>query len=176
MTRDEVKKVLIVIENTFSTFKVENKTQTIDVWFSFLQGIPYEVIDNALKVYIATSGSAFAPSIPQLIAMTRKPKELSQIDEVSAWRLVRNAIRRGLYYYDEEFTKLPAEVQIVVGEPSQLRDWAMLESEVIDSVIQSNFTKRFSQMQKRQNEIEAMPDKVKQLIQGSTMKLEVDNG
>ena len=164
MTRDEVKKILIVIENTFSTFKVENKTQTIDVWFSFLQGIPYEVIDNALKAYIATSGSAFAPSIPQLIAMTRKPKELSQIDEVSAWRLVRNAIRRGIYYSDEEFAKLPAIVQLVVGEPSQLKDWALLESETIDSVIQSNFTKRFQSMQKRQNEIEALPEITKNLI------------
>lgn len=166
MTRDEVKKILIVIENTFSTFKIENLTQTIDVWFGFLQGYPYETIDTALKMYISTSGSAFAPSISQLISMTHKPKELSQIDEISAWRLVRNAIRRGLYYFQEEYDKLPQEIQRAVGEPSQLRDWAMLESEVIDSVIQSNFTKRFSQMQKRKNEIEAMPDKVKQLIQG----------
>lgn len=164
MTRDEVKKVLIVIENTFATFKVENKTQTIDVWYSFLRDIPYEVIDYALKAYIATSGSAFAPSIPQLIAMARKPQELSQTDEVTAWRLVRNAIRRGLYYYDEEFKKLPPDVQRVVGEPSQLRDWAMLESETIDSVIQSNFTKRYQTMQKRQTEIEALPESVRGLI------------
>ena len=47
MTREEVKKILIVIENTFSTFKVENKTQTINVWESFLKDFPYEVIDNA---------------------------------------------------------------------------------------------------------------------------------
>lgn len=164
MTRDEVKKVLIVIENTFSTFKVENKTQTIDVWFSYLKDIPYEVIDGALKIYIATSGSAFAPSIPQLIAMARKPQELTKVDEVSAWRLVRNAIRRSLYYFDEEYAKLPEEVQKVVGEPSQLRDWAMLESETIDSVIQSNFTKRYQAMQKRQTEIEALPESVRGLI------------
>ena len=164
MTRDEVKKVLIVIESTFATFKVENKTQTIDVWYSFLKEIPYEVIDYALKAYIATSGSAFAPSIPQLIAMARKPQELTKVDEVSAWRLVRNAIRRSLYYFDEEYAKLPEEVQKVVGEPSQLRDWAMLESETIDSVIQSNFTKRYQAMQKRQTEIEALPESVRGLI------------
>ena len=164
MTRDEVKKILIVIESTFATFKVENKTQTIDVWYSFLKEIPYEVIDYALKAYIATSGSAFAPSIPQLIAMAKKPKELSQMDEVTAWRLVRNAIRRGLYYFTEEFEKLPPDVQRVVGEASQLRDWAMLESETIDSVIQSNFTKRYQAMQKRQTELEALPDNVRVLI------------
>lgn len=164
MTRDEVKKILIVIENTFNTFKVENKTQTIDVWYSFLKEIPYEVIDYALKAYIATSGSAFAPSIAQLITMARKPQELTKVDEVSAWRLVRNAIRRSLYYFDEEYAKLPEEVQKVVGEPSQLRDWSMLESETIDSVIQSNFTKRYQAMQKRQTEIEALPESVRGLI------------
>lgn len=172
MTRDEVKKILIVIENTFSTFKIENKTQTINVWESFLSDYPYEAINNALMIYIATSGSAFAPSIPQLISMTRKPKELSQMDEVTAWRLVRNAIRRSLYYSQEEFEKLPQEVKKAVGEPSQLRDWSMLESDVIDSVIQSNFTKRFSQMQSRQNEIEALPENIQTLIQGTTMRLE----
>lgn len=168
MTRDEVKKILIVIDSTFSTFKVDNLTQTIDVWHSFLSDIPYEVIDYALKAYIATSGSAFAPSIPQLIAMARKPKELSQTDEVTAWRLVRNAIRRGLYYFDEEYAKLPEDVQKVVGEPSQLRDWAMLESETIDSVIQSNFTKRYQTMQRRQTELDALPENVRGLIGGIT--------
>ena len=87
---------------------------------------------------------------------------------MTAWRLVRNAIRRGLYYFDEEYAKLPEDVQRVVGEPSQLRDWAMLESETIDSVIQSNFTKRYQIMQRRQTELDALPENVRGLIGGIT--------
>lgn len=169
MTRDEVKKILIVIENTFSTFKVENKTQTIDVWFSFLQDIPYEVIDNALKIYISTSGSAFAPSISQLIGMMRKPQELSAPNEVDVWREVRKAIRNGIYGAEAEFEKLSDTAKRMVGEPAQLREWAQLPSEDIDTIIQSNFKKRFEIMQKRQAEINAMPESVKKLIQGGNL-------
>lgn len=166
MTRDEVKKILIVIENTFSTFKIENLTQTIDVWFGFLQGYPYETIDTALKMYISTSGSAFAPSISQLIGMMRKPQELSAPNEVEVWREVRKAIRNGNYGAETEFEKLSDTAKRMVGEPTQLREWAQLPSEDIDTIIQSNFKKRFETMQKRQAEIDSMPDEVKALIQG----------
>ena len=169
MTRDEVKKILIVIENTFSTFKVENKTQTINVWESFLKDYTYEAVNIALSIYISTSGSAFAPSISQLIGMMRKPQELSTPNEVDVWREVRKAIRNGNYGAETEFKKLSDTAKRMVGEPAQLREWAQLPSEDIDTIIQSNFKKRFETMQKRQNEIEAMPESVKKLIQGGNL-------
>ena len=169
MTRDEVKKILIVIENTFSTFKVENKTQTINVWESFLKDYTYEAVNIALSIYISTSGSAFAPSISQLIGMMRKPQELSAPNEVDVWREVRKAIRNGNYGAETEFEKLSDTAKRMVGEPAQLREWAQLPSEDIDTIIQSNFKKRFETMQKRQAEINAMPESVKKLIQGGNL-------
>lgn len=170
MNREETKKILMVIDATYPNFKIENKQQTLDAWYFMLSDYDYNEIALALKTYITTSGSAFAPSVSELIAMTRKPAELSQMDEVTAWGQVRRAIKRGTYYSVEEFYKLDSEVQKVVGRPEQLREWAMLTSEEIETVIQSNFRRRFETMQKRARELEAMPAEVLALIQSAQPK------
>lgn len=170
MNREETKKILMVIDATYPNFKIENKQQTLDAWCFMLSDYDYNEIALGLKTYITTSGSAFAPSVSELIGMTRKPAELMQMDEVTAWGQVRRAIKRGLYYSVEEFNKLDSEVQKVVGSPEQLREWAMLPSDEIETVIQSNFRRRFETMQKRALELAAMPAEVLALIQSAQPK------
>lgn len=174
MTREEVKQILMIMETSYANFKVENKTQTVDVWTMLLADYPFEQMKLALLTYIQTSGSAFAPSISELIAMTRKPVELTQMDEVTAWRQVRKGISRGIYYAQEEFDKMAPEVQRAVGEPSQLSEWAKMPSDVIDSVVQSNFKKRFETMQKRQAEIDSMPAEIRTMIAEKNVQKVVD--
>lgn len=175
MNRDETKKILMVISATYPNFKIGDKTQAIDAWHFMLSDYSYNDIAVALKTYIATSGSAFAPSVSELIAMTRKPAELTAIDEVTAWGQVRSAIRKGLYYSREEFEKLDPDVQRAVGTPDQLREWAQLSSNEIETVIQSNFRRRFETMQKRAQEVEAMPAEVRQLLQNAAIKISQKN-
>lgn len=171
MNRDETKKILMIISATYPNFKIGDKTQAIDAWNFMLSDYSYNDIAVALKTYIATSGSAFAPSVSELIAMTRKPAELTAIDEVTAWGQVRAAIRKGLYYSREEFEKLDPDVQRAVGTPDQLREWAQLSSNEIETVIQSNFRRRFETMQKRAQEVAAMPAEVRQLLQNAALKI-----
>lgn len=165
MTKDETRKILLIIDATYSNFKVDNPDFTVDAWHFLLEDYSYEQISIALKTFINTSGSAFAPSVAELIAMTRKPVELTQMDEVTAWTQVRKAIKRGLYYSEEEFNKLSPEVQKAVGAPAQIREWAQLPSDEIETVIQSNFRRRFDTMQKRELEIQALPTEVRQAIE-----------
>lgn len=167
MTRDECKKLLMIINATYPSFKVENATETLNMWHSFLEDYSYEQIMQGLKIYVATSGSDFAPSISKLISMARKPKELTQADEGAIWREIRPCIRRGIYHAEEDFEKLSPMAKKVVGQPSQLREWAMLESEVIDSVIQSNMKSRIKDIQRRDLEISAMPIEIQTMIQNT---------
>ncbi len=171
MNREETKKILMVIDATYPNFKIENKQQTLDAWHFMLSDYDYNEIALGLKTYITTSGSAFAPSVSELIGMTRKPAELTAIDEVTAWGQVRAAIRKGLYYSRDEFEKLDPDVQRAVGTPDQLREWAQLSSNEIETVIQSNFRRRFETMQKRAQEVEAMPAEVRQLLQNAALKI-----
>ena len=118
----------------------------------------------ALKAYILSDTSGFAPNIGQLVAKIRlltKPQELS---EMEAWSLVSKAIRNSGYNSVEEFAKLPPLVQKAVGTPDNLRNWAVSDYRTIESVIQSNFLRTYGTVVKRESEINCMPNEIKALI------------
>jgi len=167
MTREEVKKLIMIIQATYPNWNIKNKQETLDAWAFFLEDYEYNSMMMALKTYISSADSGFAPSVSQLISMARKPQELTQADEGAIWREIRPCIRRGIYHAEEDFEKLSPMAKKVVGQPSQLREWAMLESEVIDSVIQSNMKTRIKDIQRRDLEISAMPIEIQTMIQNT---------
>lgn len=171
MTRDEIKKILRVIEVTFKTYQVENKTLETDVWYGYFKDYSYEELDAALKVYVATENSAFAPSPSQIMGQINKLRSLNLPCEVDVWREVRPAISNGIYGAETEFEKLSPMAKRMVGDPQQLREWAMLPSEDIDTVVQSNFKSRFKAMQTRQAEISAMPMEIRQMIESNVKQI-----
>lgn len=173
MTRDEVKKIIAVIAATYPNFQSDDPTFTVDSWHFFLSDHSYEEISMALKAFVNTANSAFAPSVSQLIGQLNKIKALNTAQEVDVWREVRPAIRNGLYHFDEEYAKLSETAKKMVGDPQQLREWAMLPSEEIDTVIQSNFKNRFKAMQTRQAEINAMPTEIRQMIESNVKQIGV---
>lgn len=165
MTREECKQLIMVCEATYPNSRTSNPQETLNAWFFILEEFDYQTIMAALKIYIHTSNSAFAPSVSQLIAMARKPKELTAPQEVDIWREIRPAIRNGIYHAEEEFEKLSPMAQRMVGDAGQIREWAQLPSEDIDTVIQSNFKKRCEAMIKRNKEIAEMPKEVRLMIE-----------
>lgn len=188
MTREECKQLIMVIEATFTSSSNISPQEKLNAWFYILEEYDYQQMLMALKIFINSGSSAFAPSVSQLIAMSRKPAELSakinepKYDEVSVWREVRQAIKNGIYHAEEEFKKLSPIAQRMVGDSQQLREWAQVESEVIDSVIQSNFKARFKDFQiaeatkaKRNREIAQMPREVQALIQKSSAAIGVND-
>lgn len=170
MTRDEVKKIIAVIAATFPNFDSDDPATTIDAWHLFLADYSYQDISAALKIYVSTANSAFPPSASQLIGQLNKVRSLKNAQEVDVWREVRPAIRNGNYHAEEEFKKLSPLAQKMVGDPGQLKEWAMLPSEDIDTVVQSNFKKRYETMTKREAELSAMPREVREMIATANQK------
>ena len=185
MTREECKQLIMVCEATFPNTSNVSPQEKLNAWFLILEEYDYQSMLMALKIFISSGNSAFAPSVSQLIAMSRKPSELKEsklptYDEVTTWREVRQAIKNGIYHAEEEFKKLSPIAQRMVGDSQQIHEWAMLESETIDSVIQSNFKARFKDYQiaeatkaKRNREIAQMPREVQALIQQSAAAIGV---
>ena len=155
MTRDETIKILMVIQAAYPNYKPQDKTVAVNVWAEMLSDIPYEKVSAAVKMYIQTDTSGFAPSVgdvrERVCDIFAKEDDLN---ETAAWSLVLKAIRRSTYYSDEEFAKLPPVVQRAVSSPRQLREWATLED--VDgktlTVIQSNFQRTFRAEQQRERE------------------------
>ena len=126
MEREEVKKLLMTLDVTYANFKLDPATLsfTVDSWLMFLGDYDSKDVLTALKTFINTSNSAFAPSPSELIGLINAPKELAEIDGAQAWDLVRKAISRSTYNSAEEFSKLPESVQRAVGSADMLHYWA----------------------------------------------------
>ena len=171
MTVNETTELLAIIASMYPNFRVDNKLVTIKAWHMVLEDFDYKDIMTGLKLYARTENNQFAPSVNQLIAMIRKPQELSQMDFPTVWRYIRKAISRSLYYSVEEFDKLPDEAKALVGAPGQLREWAQLASDTIDSVTRSKVETQYGAYQRRRAEVEAMPQEIREHIEKSTPKL-----
>lgn len=144
MEREEVKKLLMTLDVTYANFKLNPATLsfTIDSWIMFLGDYDSKDVLTALKTFINTSNSAFAPSPSELIGLIHKPSEMAEIGASEAWALVRKAIGKSAYNSQSEFEKLPPLVQKTLGSAEQLHLWAVDEdynNEVVMALFQKNY-------------------------------------
>lgn len=170
MTRDETKKIIRIIADSYPNYHPANISETVDVWCMMLEEYPYQQIAMALKAYILTDTSGFAPSIGQLVDKLKSNQE-PQLTEMEAWSLVSKAIRNGYYGAEEEFAKLPDIVQKAVGNPANLRAWAHTDVDSIENVVQSNFMRTYRTVVKREHEQSKIPDRLK-LAMNNTLMIE----
>ena len=172
MDREEVKQILIVLEIAFPNFQIpiEKKKATVELWERTLKDFNYHDVDLAVQSFINSSGSAFAPSLPQIVDMLHKTAELSTITEGEAWSLVSKALRNSTYHSQEEFDKLPEDVQKAVGAPSQLYAWATDEN-FAESVVMSNFQRSYNIVVKRRLEVNKMPQEVRARIEAEHLNI-----
>ena len=120
MTKEETKKILRIMYNCFQNFRPSNIAETTEVWEMMLSDYTYQQISVALKSYILSDTSGFAPTIGQLVDMVHSVSKPQELNEMEAWSLVSMAIRNSGYRYTEEFLKLPAIIQSAIGTPEQL--------------------------------------------------------
>ena len=166
MTREETVKIIRIMVDSYPNYKPNDISETVDVWQMMLSDYDYNLVAMALKAYILSDTSGFAPSIGQLVSKIQtitKPHELS---EMEAWSLVSKAIRNSAYNSVEEFAKLPPIVQNAVGLPEQLRTWA-LDENYNEQVVSSNFMRCYRTELARHDELSKMPAEIKALIDNS---------
>ena len=163
MTREETVKIIRIMVDSYPNYKPNNVSETVDVWYMMLSDYDYNLIAMALKTYILSDTSGFAPSIGQLVAKMQTINTPQELSEAEAWALVSKAIRNSGYNSVEEFAKLPPLVQKAVGLPDQLKIWAMDEN-YNEQVVSSNFMRCYRTELARSEELSKMPKDVKALI------------
>ena len=167
MTRDETIELLMMVQAAFPNYKPPDKTVAVNTWFLMLADYPYQQVQMALKAYIATDTSGFAPSIGQIIDKMQMINSHAEQNEMEAWSLVSKALRNGNYKSKEEFEKLPDLVKEAVGSPENIHNWAQADIKSVESVIQSNFIKSYRLVVNRKKEIQKLPKEIKAMISGN---------
>lgn len=154
-----------MVQASYPNFNPPDKTVTINTWFLLLKDNEYLAIEQALRTYITTDTSGFAPNIGQLLDKLHTIQSPQELNEMEAWSLVSKALRNGYYGAVEEFDKLPPLVQKAVGSPDNLQNWSQTDVKAIETVIQSNFMRSYAAIVKREYEIKKMPADVQALIE-----------
>ena len=168
MTREDTIKILSVLRGAYPAFYRDITKQeaesTIALWESMFDEEPYELVAAAVKAFISGDGKGFPPAIGQIKERIRLITQPEEMTEQEAWSLVSKALRNSTYGSEEEFAKLPPEIQSVVHDPGQLKQWAMSPADEVETVIASNFMRSFRSKQKVSKEYMALPTSVKQLM------------
>lgn len=157
----------MMVQAAFPNYKPPDKTVAVNTWFLMFADYPYQQVQMALKAYIATDTSGFAPSIGQIIDKIQMINSHAEQNEMEAWSLVSKALRNGNYKSREEFEKLPDLVKEAVGSPENIHNWAQADIKSVESVIQSNFIKSYRLIVNRQKEMQKLPKEIKSMISGN---------
>lgn len=163
MTREETVKIIRIMVDSYPNYKPNDISETVNVWCMMLSDYTYEQVSIALKAYITSDTSGFAPAIGQLIAKIQSVTQPHELNEIEAWALVSKAIRNSSYNSVEEYAKLPPLVQKAVGLPEQLRTWAIDEN-YNEEVVMSHFCRCFRGEVARHQELSKMPSEVQRIV------------
>ena len=146
-----------------------------NVWYMMLRDLSYEILTNAVQKHMMTS--PFPPTIADLrssAAQFTPEGSATELTELEAWEMVRRAISNSNYNSDKEYEKLPALVQKAVGNPANLREWAMMDIDTVNSVEQSHFIRAYRSVISREKDLQKLSPVMRQLIENvsSGMALE----
>ena len=166
MTKKDANRIIGILQanypDTTKDMTDEAYMVKVNLWADAFKDEPYELVAAAVKAYIANSTERFAPNIGQVKEQIWRLTHPDELTEGEAWALVQKAIRRAGYEAREEYDKLPLLVQKVVGSPNQLREWGLMNSETVQSVVASNFQRGYRIVQAREAAMEKTPLEIRQ--------------
>lgn len=180
MTREETTEILAVLKaaypDSFKTLQMRDGLAMIELWQTMFADEPYDAVKAAVMALIATRKVGYSPTVGEVKEHLQSLRETARFSEQEAWSMVSKACRNGLYGYREEFAKLPPEVQSAVGAPEQLRTWAAMDTETLESVVASNFMRSFRGTSARRREFEMLPGEIQKLISGIANNMKMIGG
>ena len=130
----------------------EETENMVNLYQTLFKAYTYEEVSKAVIDIINTS-----EYMPTIATIKNKIYELNHLKEESnseLWEKLLNAIRNGSYHAEEEFDKLPALVKEYVRNPRQLQEYAIMDSDVIHSVVKGQFLKQIETIKQNFKEYE----------------------
>lgn len=165
MTKNEVTEILAIIKiafpNSFKNITKYDAEAMIRLWERQFADYDYKAVQEAIDCIISTDTTGFAPTIGKVKEMIVKLNTPEEMTEIETWNLVKRALRNSLYNYNDEFEKLPVIVQRLVGDPLKLREWAMMTTEEINTVVESNFMRSYRARVTHERELLKMPSHIR---------------
>lgn len=170
MTKLEIVELMTVMQANYpDSFRGQSDSvigAKIALWHEFFRDYPKKLVHAAAKAFIANDTKGFMPNIGQINAYIQKLTTPDDMTESEAWGYVAKALKNSAYNALEEFEKLPPRIQQLVGSHNQLKEWAIMDTATVQSVVSSNFQRSFRARQASDKEYERLPSDVKKFLSG----------
>jgi hypothetical protein len=170
MTKADVVGIMAILETAYPQYYAkrdnQQRTEAVNLWAELFAADPAPVVAAAIKAIIVSSTNPFPPSIGEIKNKMHDLTTPTGLSETEAWSMVSKALHNGIYGYAEEFANLPPTVQTAVGRAEQLREWALMPEDEVQSVVASNFMRGYKTIQKRERESALIPPDVRDLLSG----------
>lgn len=166
MTIKETAKLIAVIIEVYPRFKDDRNMQnTVTLWQKIFSADAYAEVEAAFFAFVSTDEKGFPPAPGAIRAMLNKLRQPEgETTEAEAWGMVQKATRNSIYNADQEFKALPEEIQRCVGSPSTLREWAIMDSETLNTVVASNFMRSYRARAVQVREMQKLPPAVREVF------------
>jgi hypothetical protein len=168
MNTDETLAILSVLKaaypHSYRGMKETDGWAMVNLWQVQFADVPAQEVAAAVNALIATRTAGYSPTIGEVKEQLQRIRQSGELDEIAAWALGSRACSNGLYGYREEYEKLPPEVQRAVGRPEQLKEWAQMDVETVQSVVASNFQRSYRTAIARQRDFEKLPASVQDTV------------
>ena len=175
LTTTEAAKLLYTIRiaypQAYSRATNEDLTAAAQLWARMLEDYTYQQASAGLMAYMASDSRGFPPSPGQVIDQIVKRQQSGQMTGAEAWAMVRRALRNSSYHAEEEFDRLPPEIQQAIGGASALRDMSRIDSDEVATVCQSHFLRAYSAIMARREEEAKLPERVRLLLENTVVGL-----
>ena len=165
MTRQEMIKIISIMQTNYpDDFRGLSDTALkakISLWHMQFADDSYADVQTAVMAHIASDTSRFMPPVGVIKAKLVDMRQPEELTELEAWGYVQKALRNSNYGAAEEFAKLPPVIKRLVGSPNQLREWAMMDSDTVNSVVASNFQRSYKARAASERQTLALPSDVR---------------
>lgn len=175
MTRSETLAVMSILKAAYPGYYRDMKRQdaeaVVNLWSEMLADYPANLVAAAVKSHIASDRKGFPPHIGAIIAAIGEISRPAELSEGEAWALIAKALRNSGYNSEKEFADLPENLQRLVGHPSQLREWASMDTGTLQSVVQSNFMRSYRARMENEKRLAAMPSEIRAKLTNAANQL-----
>ena len=172
MNKAETLKIMAILKVAYpayySRMERADLEATVNLWAEMFMDEPYDLVNVAIKSFVATDTDGYPPNIGKIKEAVRKIVQPEQMTEQEAVALIMKASRNSAYHARKEFEKLPEICQKLVGDPQQLKDWSMMPAREVNTVISSNLQRSYKVLAERERELQALPSSVKQFVLAAT--------
>ena len=168
MTKKEMAEIITLMQLNYpDSFRDKSDAAlngVINLWLMSFRDDDYKEVMAAVLAHINTDTNRFMPPVGVIKAKLVEIRQPEEMTEIEAWNMVRKAMRVHSWDAKEEFDKLPPVLQRLVGSPSQLQEWAQMDTDAVASVVASNFQRSYRARAAKEREFLALPSAVQQAM------------